>query len=174
MKQIILDLTKADQTINIEEDSEIIGLFVGRDQDHILSTLNVIHDHPHLRSNTIIKAVVFDQSKFDLTGNLIIQKGASQTDAYLRIDVLVMSKDAFARAMPALEVMEDSVKGGHGATIGQVDQEQLFYLQSRGLNQEEAEAILVEGFVADLIEMVSDEKQKQEIQDMLKSGKQEE
>lgn len=156
MNQIILDLTKSYNKVEITNDTEIIGLFVGKTDDCVQGKLDVVHKLPNLRSLTTIKAVVFDKARFDLSGNLIIAKGANQTDAYLRIDVLMMSKDAFARAVPSLEVMEDSVKGGHGATIGQVDQEQLFYLKTRGLDQHQAENILVEGFVNDLITTVTD------------------
>lgn len=160
MKQIILDLTKEYQAIEISEDTEVIGLFVGKSDRKLVSSLDIIHKKPNLTSLTKIKAVVFDKSRFDMTGNLIIETGARNTDAYLRIDVLLMDKTASARAVPSLEITEDSVKGGHGATVGQVDQEQLFYLQARGLNKKEAENTLVDGFISDVINMANTEEKK--------------
>ncbi len=157
MKKIILDLTKTKQAIEITEDTEIYGLFIGREKDMIQGTLEIIHRRPDLKSLTLIKAVVYDQASFDLTGNLVIEKGAKFTDAYLRIDALMMSTESRARAVPSLEITENDVKGGHGATVGQVDQEQLFYLQSRGLTRASAEEVLVEGFIADIREKISAE-----------------
>jgi len=63
--------------------------------------LTVIHTKPNLKSLTIVKAVVFDKSSFDMIGNLVINTGAKYTDAYLRLDALIMSADASARVIPA-------------------------------------------------------------------------
>jgi len=154
MKQIILDLSH-DNTIEITEDTELLGLFIGKNDEKLVSRLDVIHNKPNLKSLTLIKAVVYDNSRFDLEGKLIIRKGAKFTDAYLKIDVLLMDEDATARAVPSLEITEDDVKGGHGATIGQLDAEQLFYLSSRGLSRKAAEKTLVEGFIQDLLQKVA-------------------
>jgi len=167
MKQIILDLTKPDQTIEVTEDAELIGLFVGRGNKSLSSLLKVVHRKPHLNSLTSIKAIVYDDAYFDMEGMLVIETGAADTDAYLRIDVLLMSDEARARAVPSLEITEDSVKGGHGATVGQIDREQLFYLTSRGLPLAEAEALLVEGFVRELIERVADEAEQRKLLEMV-------
>ncbi|MFQ5493002.1 MAG: SufD family Fe-S cluster assembly protein [Candidatus Dojkabacteria bacterium] len=160
MKQIILDLTKPNQTFEITEDTEFLGLFVGRNSEQVETVLNVIHKNPELKSLTKIKAVVYDRANFDMEGKLIIETGARNTDSYLSIDVLLMGPDATARAVPSLEITEDDVKGGHGATVGQVDGDQLFYLQSRGLTHDQAERLLVEGFVQDFLRNV---KSKQEL-----------
>lgn len=155
MKKVVLDLTKPDQEIVISEDTEIYGVFVGRNSQKLKTELRVIHNKPNLRSLTIVKAVVYDESEFDMLGNLIIQTGAKFTDAYLRLDALIMSETAKARVVPSLEITENDVKGGHGATVGQVDSEQLFYLQSRGLSRKKAEDLLVEGFLGDIIVRIS-------------------
>ncbi|KXK26135.1 MAG: FeS cluster assembly protein SufD [candidate division WS6 bacterium OLB20] len=157
MKQIILDLSQPEQTVEITENSELIGLFVGRDSEKLSSLLKVVHKKPELQSLTSIKAVVYDDAYFDMEGMLVIETGARNTDAYLRIDVLLMSEQAGARAVPSLEITEDNVKGGHGATVGQIDREQLFYLTSRGLPRSQAETLLVEGFVQELLDRIEDE-----------------
>lgn len=155
MKKILLDLTKPNQDIEITQDSEIYGLFVGKKDESLVTRLSIIHKKPNLKSLTMIKAVVYDHSNFDATGNLIIQKGAKHTDAYLRLDALIMSEDASARVVPGLEITENDVKGGHGATVGMVDKEQLFYLQSRGLDQAQAEKLLVVGFLYDITQKIN-------------------
>lgn len=151
MKIIKIDLTIREQTVIVTEDSEIIGVFIGKGNVKIAATLNVIHKKPNLRSLTTIKAVVFDNSSFDMTGNLIIKKGAKNTDAYLRLDALMMSPTAKAKVVPGLEITENDVRGGHGATVGRVNKEQLFYLRSRGISTKRAETLLVQGFLTDIL-----------------------
>lgn len=167
MKQILLDLTKKEKTVEITEDSEVFGLYVGRGEEKLESILEVVHKKPELQSITTIKAIVYDKAHFDMIGNLVIETGAHNTDAYLRIDVLLMDKEASARAVPSLEITEDSVKGGHGATVGQVDKEQLFYLRSRGLSETEAENMLVHGFVQELLDKIDDKQQRDKLAAML-------
>ena len=151
MKKIILDLQKPYHEIEITEDSEILGLFMGKNSQKLSTEIKIIHIKPNLKSNTIVKAVVYDKSSFDAKADLIIQKGAKFTDAYLRLDALIMSENATARVIPGLEITENEVKGGHGATVGMLDKEQLFYLQSRGLDKSSAEKMLVEGFLYDIL-----------------------
>ncbi len=152
MKKIIIDFKKENQEIEIKEDTEIFGLFIGKNEDFVKNNIKIIHKKPDLHSYVLVKAVLWDKSRFDFEGDLVIEKGARNTDTYLKADVLVMSDDASARAVPSLEISEDEVKGGHGATVGQVDQEQLFYLRSRGLSEKAAEEVLVEGFIKDIID----------------------
>ena len=155
MRQLILDFSKPNQTIEITEDTEILGLFIGKKSKSQSTCLKIIHKKPNLNSNVLIKAVLWDKSRFDFEGDLIIKKGATNTNTYLRADVLIMSDDASARAVPSLEIEEDSVKAGHGATVGQVDREQLFYLQSRGLAEKQAEETLVEGFIKEIKDKIN-------------------
>lgn len=137
--------------IVINQNAQYVSLFVGKSGDKLSTALRFIHKNPNINSNILIKAILFDNSKVDITGDLVIEKGAKYVDTYLKIDVLVLSDRASARAVPSLEITENDVKGGHGATIGPVDPEQLFYLQSKGLNREAAEIILAEGFIQDVV-----------------------
>lgn len=147
MRLRTIDLTQPNLELVVNEDTEFKALFVGRNSDTIKSEIKIIHRKPNLTSRVHIKAVVFDNSKFDIEPLLIIEKGASNTDTYLKVDCLVMSDGAFARAVPSLEIKENEVKGGHGATIGYIDPEMIHYLKSRGLTQEQSEELIVEAFV---------------------------
>ncbi len=158
MKLVKLDLTIKEQEISIEEDTEIVGYFLGYGNSHLSTSIKVIHTRPELKSLTRIKAVVFDNSVFDMSGTLIINKGAKNTDAYLRLDALMMSRNSKARVVPGLEIFESDVKGGHGATVGRVNIEQLIYLKSRGLTQEKAEELIVAGFLKDIVNKFNDSK----------------
>ena len=152
MKTKTIDLTKSSEII-IEEDTKIVALFIGKENAELTSVIDFVHNKPNLNSDITIKAVLYDRSRFDIEGNLIINKGAKNTDTYLKIDVLMMSEKASARAVPSLEIEEDEVKGGHGATVGEVDQDQIFYLMSRGLSRDDAEEVLVEGFIGNISEL---------------------
>lgn len=147
MKQITIDLTLPEHIIEITEDTEIHGLFVGKGNDRVTSNIIIEHVKPHLTSRINLKAVVFDNAKVDFEGMLRINKGAAQTDTYLKMDCLVMSETASARAVPSLEIFEDEVQGGHGATIGYLDPEMIGYLQSKGLSRQTAEDVVVEAFI---------------------------
>lgn len=147
MKKTTLELKSEEYNLEITEDTEVNAVFVGRNNDEIKTKINIIHRKPNITSRINIKAVVFDKARFDMEGVLIIEKGATGTDTYLKIDCLVIGEEAFARAVPSLEIKESEVKGGHGATIGYIDPIQMNYIQSHGLNKEESEKTLVEAFL---------------------------
>jgi Fe-S cluster assembly protein SufD len=147
MKEIELDLTQPEIVLDITEDTVAKGLFIGRGDDSLTSKITITHSKPHLQSRITIKSVVFDNAKVDLEGMLVINKGAIETDTYLKLDCLVIGENASARAVPSLEIYEDNVAGGHGATIGYVDPEMISYLQSKGINAQGAEDLLVEAFI---------------------------
>lgn len=148
MKTIEIDFTIPQQTIEITQDCHIIGKFVGKGEDSVKTKITFLHKLPGINSRVDIKAVVFDKSKFDFEGLLKIEKGAVATDTYLKIDCLVVSDQAFARAIPSLEINESEVKGGHGATIGYLDPTQIYYLKSHGLDSSSAEKILIDAFLS--------------------------
>jgi Fe-S cluster assembly protein SufD len=142
-----LTLKKEEQIVTIEQDTEINTTFIGRQSDSIKSKIILTHNKPNITSRINIKAVLFDDAKFDLEALLRISKGARNTDTYLKIDCLVIGEKAFARAIPSLEIKEDAVKAGHGATIGYLDEQSIYYLKSRGLNSQVAEELLIKAFL---------------------------
>jgi Fe-S cluster assembly protein SufD len=89
-------------------------------------------------------------------GKVIVQPGAQKTNGAMKSQAILLSPEAMMNAKPELEIYADYVVCGHGATIGALDPEQLFYLQARGLPQAEAEAMLLEAFGADAISRVAD------------------
>ena len=147
MKKIDIDLVTAPLNVYIEEDSEIFAIFDGSNEDSMKTKVNFIHAKPNLTSRILIKAVLKDSARFDFEGVLQILKGATNTDTYLKIDCLIVSDKAYARAIPSLEITENEVKGEHGATIGYIDPDQMYYLMSKGLNRETAESEIVAAFL---------------------------
>jgi len=148
-----IDLYLANQVIEVTQDTELYVTYIGEKDTSLKGKLTILHKLPNIKSRVSIKAVVFDNAKFDLEGILQINKGATGTDTYLKIDCLVVGESAFARAIPSLEIKESEVKGGHGATIGYIDQAQLNYLYSKGLDKQTSENLIIEAFVTPAIKL---------------------
>ncbi len=133
--------------VEIKEDTELLFKYVGIKDTQFKTKVTFLHKLPNIKSRINIRAVVFDNAKFDLEGILQIDKGATGTDTYLKIDCLVVGDNSFARAIPSLEIKESEVKGGHGATIGYIDESQLNYLYSKGLSKHISEQLVVDAFI---------------------------
>lgn len=114
-------------------------------------------------SNLKFKTVVKDKSHHIFTGNLYIPKASFHVTASQVNNNLTMSRTARAESMPKLEVFADDVKCSHGATVGEVNAEQLFYLMSRGLTENESRFLIIEGFLKEILDFVTVE----EIQNLL-------
>ncbi|MBP9887303.1 MAG: SufD family Fe-S cluster assembly protein, partial [Leptospiraceae bacterium] len=114
-------------------------------------------------SNLRFKTVVKDKSHHIFTGNLFIPKASFHVTASQVNNNLTMTRTARAESMPKLEVFADDVKCSHGATVGEVNEEQLFYLMSRGLTENEARFLIIEGFLKEVLDFVTLE----EVQNLL-------
>ena len=147
MRLVDLDLTTANDTVEITEDSHIIARFKSRKSSPLKKELIFLHKTPHLKSRIDIRSVVYRRASFDLSAKLVIEKSASDTDSYLKIDTLLAEPDAKARAVPSLEIKTDNVKAGHGATIGSINTEWLYYLQSRGISTGKGKSLIVKSFL---------------------------
>lgn len=107
---------------------------------------SVEHIAPHTRSRQHFKSVLEDASRFSFQGKILVRPAAQKTESYQLSQNLLLSDTAMAYAKPNLEIFADDVKASHGATIGQLDPEQLFYLQSRGIPLADARKWLIESF----------------------------
>ena len=105
------------------------------------------HKAENTRANIHIRGVVKDEAEAKISGRLKIFKGAQKTNSFLTEKVLILSDKARAEVVPDLEIEADDVKASHAATVGKIDEEQVFYLMSRGLKKQQAEDIIVEGFL---------------------------
>jgi len=147
MKTINLSQTALLKDITIDEDCEIKGIFKGDGHSIIKGGFNIIHHNPQLKSRVHIKAVLFDHDVLDIEPKIVINKGSKGTDTYLKIEILLVGDKAQARVVPGLEIMENEVKGGHGATISRLPKDQIYYLQSRGLDLQTATKLLISAFL---------------------------
>jgi Fe-S cluster assembly protein SufD len=131
-----------------------LGLLDGR--RHSDTTLEVVHAAPGGESREFYRHIVADEAAGVFQGKVVVQPGAHKTDGAMKSQAILLSPEASMNAKPELEIFADDVVCGHGATIGALDPEQLFYLQARGLPRAEAEAMLLEAFGAEAISRVAD------------------
>jgi len=151
MKHINLLFNKPIPDLTILEDTEITGLFIGKENDFFQSDFKIIHDRPACRSCINLKAVLYANSILDLKPKLIIARGSKLTDSYLKIQVLLIGPDSRATVVPSLEICENEVTAGHAAVIGKLDQDQLIYLESRGLSLKNAQNLLITAFIKNIL-----------------------
>ena len=121
----------------------------------------VDHKNPNCRSNEMYKGVYLDYSKGVFNGKIMVRPNAQKIDAFQSNNNLLLSDDSSIDSKPQLEIYADDVKCSHGCTIGQLDEDALFYMRSRGVGIEEAKAILTYAFASEAIENISVEKVKE-------------
>ncbi|HTI13129.1 MAG TPA: Fe-S cluster assembly protein SufD [Dictyobacter sp.] len=134
--------------------AELVGVFfTDYDQRYFINTLS---DHAGLSTNaeTMIKGVLTDTSRVEFDGMIRIRPKAQQTASFLAAHGLMLSKKARGEFIPGLEIAANDVSASHGATSGQIDENQLFYLMVRGIPRAEAERIIVQGFFEPVLQRI--------------------
>src|SRR5439155_19355982 len=113
------------------------------------------HASPHTTSDLLYKNALNDRSRTIFGGLIRVERHAHFTDAYQKVRNLLLSDDAEANSMPGLEILADNVRCTHGATSGQIDEDELFYLLSRGIPTKVAQRLLVTGFLDEVIQRLN-------------------
>ena len=131
--------------------SEMLGLYFGDENQHFDHNTSQDHVAPGTKSDLLYKGAMDDQSRAAFRGVIRVHHAAQGTDAYQTNRNLLLSEEACANSLPNLEIEADDVRCSHGATVGQLDSETLFYLLSRGLNRQQAERLVVLGFLGDVL-----------------------
>jgi len=138
-------------------DLSVNGINLLKDKQHGDTTLVVDHAVPHCTSRENFRAVVDDRGHSVFQGRIIVRPDAQKTDGKMMTRALLLSDEAEADNKPELEIFADDVTCGHGATSGALDDSLLFYLRARGLPEKEAQALLIQAFVGEAIEQISDD-----------------
>jgi len=129
------------------------------------------HRAPHTSSRQTIKNVLDDHSRAVFQGRIEVARVAQKTDGYQMNQTLLLSDHAEIDAKPELEIFADDVKCSHGATVGALNDEQVFYLRSRGIDHEAARAILIEAFLQTSLDDVRDDATRAWLSALLSNGK---
>jgi Fe-S cluster assembly protein SufD len=138
-------------------ESHFYGLYFLKGNTHVDNHTVVDNVKPHCESNELSKGVVDDSSTAVFNGKIFVQKDAQKTNAYQSNKNVLMSDTASVNTKQQLEIFEDDVKCSHGCTVGRLDDEALFYLRARGLDEKQAKALLLHAFAADILEQVKPE-----------------
>lgn len=134
------------------------GAALLKDRQHFDTTLVVDHAAAHCESRERFKQIVDGEASGVYQGKVVVRPGAQKTDGAMKSDTILLADGATMDNKPELEIFADDVVCGHGATCGELNEDHVFYLRSRGLSQSEAEALLLEAFVGEAIETVQDER----------------
>ena len=130
------------------------GLFL-TDGTQLFDTHSLIdHAKPHCNSHEHYKGILDDKSRGVFNGKVIVRQDAQKTNAFQENNNIILSNDALINTKPQLEIFADDVKCSHGATIGQLDEEAMFYLKSRGIGEETSKSILIHAFASDVIKSI--------------------
>ena len=143
------------------------GLFLT--EGNQLFDVHTLIDHakPHCNSHEHYKGILDDVSRGVFNGKVIVRQDAQKTNAFQENNNIILSKEALINTKPQLEIFADDVKCSHGATIGQLDKDAMFYLKSRGIGEETARTILIHAFASDVIKSVKVEAVKNYIENIL-------
>ncbi|HZH68935.1 MAG TPA: Fe-S cluster assembly protein SufD [Flavobacteriaceae bacterium] len=130
------------------------GITIIEDKQHVDHNTLVNHIEPNCESHQDYKGIFADRAVSVFNGKIVVEKEAQKTDAFQQNNNILINDNATINAKPQLEIFADDVKCSHGCTIGQLDEEALFYLQSRGIAKKEARALLMFAFASNVLESV--------------------
>ncbi len=138
--------------------AEINGIYLSSGKQHHDLTSCVYHKVPNCKSSQIVKGVLGEESTAVFQGKVIVDKRAQKTEAKQMSRAIMLSDKAVSNSKPELEIYADDVICGHGATVGELDEDQIFYLSSRGVSKDKAKVILIDAFLNEMISSSTSEK----------------
>ena len=165
-------LVRSDTHVRLEgEGCECVlnGLYAVTGHQHIDHHTTIDHAMPHCNSHQLYRGILDGHSTGVFNGKVIVRQDAQKTDAMQSNKNLLLSRDADINTKPQLEIEANDVRCTHGATVGQIDEEAMFYLQSRGINRDDARSLLTYAFAADIIENLNVEPLRKPLEQVLLS-----
>jgi Fe-S cluster assembly protein SufD len=162
-------LVRNDIGVTLAEGSEatVNGLYLVNGTQHVDNHTVIDHAKPHGASHELYKGILDGRASAVFNGRILVRKDAQKTDSKQTNKNLVLSDDAVINTKPELQIFADDVRCTHGATIGQLDAESLFYLQSRGIGKAEARGLLTQAFAQDIIDRIKVPELKDQLEKVL-------
>ena len=145
-----------------------IGVFLGKGKEHIDFTTNMHHNVENTTNEVLVDGILKDESSSVYRGLIRIEKKAQKTWSYLQNHILKLGEKTLANSIPSLKIDANDVKASHGATVGQINDEHMFYLMARGLSRQEAERLIVEGFFEPIIQKIPSEELREKIRGLVR------
>ncbi|MEO8513999.1 MAG: Fe-S cluster assembly protein SufD [Ignavibacteria bacterium] len=153
-------LVRNDTNILLNDENctgNLYGLYLAEGNQHVDNHTLIDHAKPHCQSNEMYKGVLNDSSRGVFNGKVFVREDAQKTNAYQSNKAILLTSKATIDTKPQLEIYADDVKCSHGAAIGQLDDEAVFYLRSRGIGAEHAKRVLIRAFANDIFETIENE-----------------
>ena len=141
----------------------IIGIIVASGKSQLCIHTMQIHEGQNGTSNLLIKTVLDDEAQCVVDGGIRVEKDAQKTDAYQRNENILLSEHAHAESKPSLEILANDVRCTHGATVGPVSDEELWYLKTRGISEARGSRLIVSGFLRSALDRVQDPKVREDL-----------
>lgn len=135
-------------------EAHLYGLYLLKGHTHVDNHTVVDNVSPHCQSNELYKGIIDDSATAVFNGKIFVQQLAQKTNAFQSNKNILLSDSATVNTKPQLEIFADDVKCSHGCTVGQLDEEGMFYLRSRGISQKMARSLLVHAFAVDIIDHI--------------------
>lgn len=148
--------------------TDLLGLYLMDRYQHIDNQVFVDHAVPDCTSNELYKGILDDHASGVFNGHILVRRDAQRTNAYQNNKNILISDKAVIDTKPFLEIYADDVKCSHGATVGQLDAEAMFYIRSRGISYENARMLLMYAFAAEIVNKISIEELRNRIDDLVK------
>jgi Fe-S cluster assembly protein SufD len=142
----------------------ITGIIIGGGEEKVSLHTMQIHEAPETTSDLLIKTVLSDHAVCLYDGGIRVEKKAQKTDAYQRNENLLLSEKAYVESKPSLEILANDVRCTHGATVGSVDPEQVWYLATRGISGTQSEHLIAAGFIQSALDRVVDSDAKRKLE----------
>jgi Fe-S cluster assembly protein SufD len=149
--------------------SRMSGFYFSDGKQHFDHDTQQNHYSPHTTSDLLFKGALKDNSRSVWQGMIYVAPEAQQTDGYQANRNLILSQDARADSIPGLEILADDVRCTHGATVGRIDPDQLFYLRARGIPNDKAERLVVDGFFEPIMDRIPFDRVKSRFKQVIKS-----
>lgn len=148
--------------------AELSGLYLMDKSQHIDNHIHLTHAASHCTSNQRFKGILDDYASAVFNGYVLVEKGSQKTEAMQNCRNILLTDKAKVETKPFLEIYADDVKCGHGASVGQLDNEAMFYLRSRGISVESAKILLMYAFASEVIEKIAIGSLRERYSDMIK------
>jgi Fe-S cluster assembly protein SufD len=151
------------QLVEPGAETKLCGLFIGRKDGHIDHFTTIDHAAEHCTSDEEYRGVLSDHSQGVFRGRVIVRPGAQKTDARQSNSNLLLSDHAKIDTKPQLEIYADDIRASHGSTIGQLDEDALFYLRTRGVGAADARLLLTGAFANRIVDQIVDAELRQSV-----------
>ncbi len=144
-------------------EANVYGAYVCGGEEKVKIAVDMYHDVPHCNSRQLFKGIAGGVSKVDFYGKIIVAQDAQRTEAYQENHNILLTDGAKVDTKPQLEIYADDVKCSHGATIGRLNEEEQFYMRSRGISLEDAKVLQMISFIAPVLENIQDESEREQL-----------